>query len=244
MFYFFVSDLHLSARAPGTARIFRQLLVDIARAGNRLYILGDLFDAWVGDDDDDPFHQEIIAALDRARQQGLAVFLLHGNRDFLLGAQFAARAGVTLLPDPCELSAPGRRFVLSHGDLLCADDAEYLAFRAQTRAPGWQADFLHKPLAERRAIAEGLRAQSEAAKNAKPAALMDANPIAVADFLRRRDYATLIHGHTHKPACHEHLVDGVRAERHVLADWSETTGEALRWDGKILCREPRFLPSS
>jgi UDP-2,3-diacylglucosamine hydrolase len=242
--YFFVSDLHLSARAPGAAGIFRRLLADIASAGNRLYILGDLFEAWVGDDDDDPFNQEIVAALDEARQRGLAVFLLHGNRDFLIGAQFAARAGVTLLPDPCVLSAPARRFVLSHGDMLCADDAEYQAFRARTRAPGWQADFLRKPLAERRILAGQLRAQSEAAKNAKSAALMDVNPRVVADFLRQHGHATLIHGHTHKPACHAHDIDGVRVERHVLADWSETEGEALAWDGKTLYRKPLFLQSS
>jgi UDP-2,3-diacylglucosamine hydrolase len=239
--YFFVSDLHLSSRAPGAAGIFRRLLADIALVGNRLYILGDLFEAWVGDDDDDPCHQEIIAALDQARQRGLAVFLLHGNRDFLLGAQFAARAGVTLLPDPYVLSAPARRFLLSHGDILCADDAEYQAFRAQTRAPAWQSDFLRKPLTERRALAGQLRAQSEAAKNAKPAARMDVNPHAVADILRQHGCATLIHGHTHRPARHEHDVDGVRAERYVLADWSETAGEALTWDGKTLCRKP-LLP--
>ncbi|MDR2625371.1 MAG: UDP-2,3-diacylglucosamine diphosphatase, partial [Zoogloeaceae bacterium] len=196
MSYFFISDLHLSPRAPGAADIFRRLLEDIAQADNHLYILGDLFEAWVGDDDDDPFYQEIIALLDRARRRGLAVFLLHGNRDFLLGAQFSARAGVTLLPDPYALSTPARQFVLSHGDALCADDAEYQAFRAQTRAPGWQAGFLQKPLAERRAFAEQLRAQSETAKNAKSAALMDVNPQAVTDFLRQHGYATLIHGHT------------------------------------------------
>jgi UDP-2,3-diacylglucosamine hydrolase len=238
--YFFISDLHLSPRTPGAANIFRRLIEDIAQTGNRLYILGDLFEAWVGDDDDAPFCQEIIAVLAQARRQGLAVFLLHGNRDFLLGAQFAARAGVTLLPDPCALSTPTRQFILSHGDALCADDAEYQAFRAQTRLPGWQASFLQKPLAERRAFAGRLRAQSEAAKHRKVAALMDANPHAVAGFLRQHGYATLIHGHTHKPARHEHVVDGIRAERHVLADWSETQGETLIWDGKTLCRNPLF----
>ena len=235
---FFISDLHLSPCAPGATGIFRRLLDGIAATGNRLYILGDLFEIWVGDDDDSPFSRDIIAMLDRARQRGLAVFLLHGNHDFLLGARFAARAGVTLLPDPHVLSAPAQRFVLSHGDLLCADDTEYQAFRLQTRAPGWQADFLRKPLAERHALAGQLRAQSESAKTAKSAALMDVNARVTEDFLRQHGYATLIHGHTHRPARHEHLVDGVRVERHVLADWSETRGEALIWDGGTLRRQP------
>ncbi|MDR1349820.1 MAG: UDP-2,3-diacylglucosamine diphosphatase [Zoogloeaceae bacterium] len=234
----FVSDLHLSSRTPGAAGMFKTLLAKCARAGNRLYTLGDLFEIWVGDDDDDPFNLSIVAALDQARQRGLAVFLLHGNRDFLIGAQFAARTGVTLLPDPYVLSLPEQRFVLSHGDSLCADDAEYQAFRAQTRAPDWQAAFLRKPLPERRAFAEQLRAQSEVAKNGKSACLMDLNPIATDDFLRQHGYATFIHGHTHKPACHDHLVDGVHVERRVLADWSETHGETLVWDGQTLRREP------
>jgi UDP-2,3-diacylglucosamine hydrolase len=240
VFNFFISDLHLSSRTPGAAGIFRDLLADSAAAGNRLYILGDLFETWVGDDDDDPFSQGIIAALDQARQRGLAVFLLHGNRDFLLGARFAARSGVTLLPDPCVLSAPGQTFVLSHGDALCTDDVGYQTFRAQTRDPAWQDAFLQKNLPERRALAEALRAQSESAKSAKPAALMEVNASAVEHFLRRHGYAVLIHGHTHRPACHAHLVDGRRVERHVLSDWSETEGEALVWDGHVLRRASLF----
>jgi UDP-2,3-diacylglucosamine hydrolase len=240
--YFFVSDLHLSPQTPGAAAIFRTLLAKGAAMAGRLYILGDLFEVWVGDDDDDPFSRSVIAALQEARQRGLAVFLLRGNRDFLLGERFAAHSGVTLLSDPYVLSMPEQRFVLSHGDILCTDDVAYQAFRAQTRAPdsAWQTVFLQKPLSERRRLANQLRAQSETAKSAKPVAQMDVNASAVADFLRRHDYAPLIHGHTHKPARHEHVVDGVRVERHVLADWSETQGEALVLDGRGLRRAPLF----
>jgi UDP-2,3-diacylglucosamine hydrolase len=233
---YFIADLHLSPRTAGATGMFTEWLTDIARPENRLYILGDLFESWIGDDDDAPDSRRVIAALSAASQQGLAIFLQHGNRDFLLGKRFAAETGVTLLPDPYVLSTPEWQFVLSHGDALCADDAEYQQFRAQTRAPDWQAAFLQKPLAERRAIAEHLRQQSEQAKGAKSADLMDLNPAATDDFLRQQGYATFIHGHTHRPDRHDHIVDGIHVERWVLADWSENQGETLIWDGKQLAR--------
>ena len=177
------------------------------------------------------------AALRAAGQAGLAIALQHGNRDFLLGPDFAAAAGVKLLPDPYVLSTPEWQFVLAHGDALCTDDAAYMAFRRQVRAPAWQAAFLAKPLPERRAIAAHLREQSEAGKQEKTPDLMDLNPGETDDFLRRHGYATFIHGHTHRPATHDHLVDGIHVERWVLADWHEDRGECLVWDGARLSRE-------
>lgn len=239
----FISDLHLSPRTPGAICIFKAFLENIASPDNSLYILGDFFETWVGDDDgDSPCHQEIITALVRASAAGLAIHLLHGNRDFLLGHEFARQTGIRLLPDPYVLSTPEWQFVLSHGDALCTDDVAYQEFRTQTRSPDWQTGFLAKPLTERRAIAEHLRQQSEQEKGSKSAYQMDLNPGETDDFLRLHGYATLIHGHTHQPATHDHIVDGIHVERWVLADWSETRGETLSWDGETLQRQPLYPP--
>ncbi len=241
----FVSDLHLSTQTPALTALFRKFLGGRARAAEALYVLGDLFEYWVGDDDlDDPVHAEIVAALRQLSDAGVAVNVMRGNLDFLLGEDFAAAAGARLLPDPCVLSTPAWQFVLSHGDALCIDDAEYQAFRAQSRNPEWQAAFLQKPLAERHAIARALRERSEAGKQEKAGRagyLMDVNPGATEDFLREHGYATFIHGHTHRPATHDHIVDGIHVERWVLADWREENGrpygECLVWDGERLGRE-------
>ncbi|HZX32341.1 MAG TPA: UDP-2,3-diacylglucosamine diphosphatase [Rhodocyclaceae bacterium] len=235
---FFISDLHLSPRSPGATCLFLDFLAGRAREGEALYILGDLFETWVGDDDrSDPFNAEVVSALRAAGDAGLAISVLHGNRDFLLGDEFAAAAGVRLLPDPYVLSTPEWQFVLSHGDVLCIDDAAYMAFRRQVRDPQWQVAFLAKPLAERRAIATHMREQSEQGKQEKAAYEMDLNPGETDDFLRQHGYATFIHGHTHRPATHDHIVDGIHAERWVLSDWHEDRGECLVWDGEALHRE-------
>ncbi|MBK7898733.1 MAG: UDP-2,3-diacylglucosamine diphosphatase [Azonexus sp.] len=238
---FFISDLHLSPRSPGATRLLLDFLAGPARQAEGLYILGDLFDAWIGDDDlSEPHNAAIVSALRGASDSGLAIALQHGNRDFLLGGAFAAAAGLSLLPDPYVLSTPEWQFVLSHGDALCSDDADYMAFRRQVRDPQWQADFLAKPLAERRAIAAHLRERSEAGKQAKSqsgsAYLMDLNPGETDDFLRLHGYATFIHGHTHHAATHDHMVDGIHIERWVLADWHEERGEVLAWNGERLTR--------
>lgn len=171
-----------------------------------------------------------------ASDSGLRIHCQHGNRDFLLDGQFAAASGVTLLPDPYILSLADWQFVLSHGDALCTDDQEYQDFRRQVRDPQWQQGFLAKTLAERRAIAAHIRAQSEANKQGKAAYLMDLNARDTDDFLRANGYATFIHGHTHQPATHQHIVDGIHVERWVLADWHEDRGEYLAWDGATLAR--------
>lgn len=234
----FVSDLHLSPRSPGATHLFLDFLSGRAREAEALYILGDLFEAWVGDDDcSDPYNARIVEALREATGSGLDIGVMHGNRDFLLGQDFAAAAGVRLLTDPYVLSTPEWQFVLAHGDALCTDDAKYMAFRSQVRSADWQAAFLARPLAERRAIAAQMREQSEQGKQQKDAYLMDLNPGETEDFLRQHGYATFIHGHTHRPARHDHIVDGIHVERWVLADWHEDRGECLVWDSEALHRE-------
>lgn len=241
----FVSDLHLSAQTPELNALFLKFLGGRARAAEALYILGDLFEYWVGDDDlDNPNHAEVIAALREFADSGVPLNVMRGNRDFLLGDGFAAATGARLLPDPCVLSTPEWQFVLAHGDALCTDDADYQAFRAQSRSPEWQAAFLQKPLAERHAIARALRERSEAGKQEKAGRadyLMDVNAGETEDFLRTHGYATFIHGHTHRPATHDHIVDGIHVERWVLADWhtenGQPRGECLVWDGERLQRE-------
>lgn len=234
----FISDLHLSPRSPGATRLFLQFLGGRARQAAELFILGDLFEAWIGDDDcDDPFNTEVVSALREASQNGLKISAMHGNRDFLLGAGFTAASGVKLLNDPYILSTAEWQFVLSHGDALCLDDTAYMAFRSQVRNPEWQATLLAKPLAERRAIAAHMRQVSESSQRGKENPYTDLQPAATDDFLREHGYATFIHGHTHQPAKHDHIVDGIHVERWVLADWHEDRGECLVWDGEALSRE-------
>ncbi len=218
--------------------MFLQFLGARARQADALFILGDLFEAWVGDDDcTEPFNAGIIAALRAASDSGLKISVLHGNRDFLLGSDFCAASGVKLLNDPYILSTAEWQFVLSHGDALCLDDAEYMAFRAQVRHPEWQAALLAKPLVERRAIAAHMREVSESSQRNKEIPCTDLQPAATDDFLREHGYATFIHGHTHQPAKHDHIVDGIHVERWVLSDWHEDRGECLIWDGEALRRE-------
>ena len=240
----FISDLHLSPLTPGITRIFLDFLGGRARQAEHLYILGDFFEAWAGDDciDDplDPFNREIVKALRSLTDHGVGLSMMHGNRDFLLGEEFAARCGARLLAAPHILSLPSWQFVLSHGDELCTDDSGYMAFRAQVRSEEWRRAFLAKPLEERKNIAAALRQQSENAKNEKlkqAQQIMDLNPGATDDFLRQHGFATFIHGHTHRPATHDHLVDGIHVERWVLADWHDEQGESLAWDGHRLTRE-------
>ena len=241
----FISDLHLAPQAPGVQRLFLDFLGKRARAAEHLFILGDLFEAWPGDDaideEDARFNADIVDALRACSDAGTALSLQHGNRDFLLGEDFATRCGARLLPDPYVLSLPTWQFVLSHGDALCTDDTDYQKFRQQVRDPAWRSAFLAKPLGERQAIAAAMRQQSEDAKRDKrqrAPALMDLNPGVTEDFLRDHGYATFIHGHTHRPAVHDHIVDGIHVERWAMADWQAELGECLCWDGQQLTREP------
>ena len=224
----FISDLHLTAARPDITARFHNFLERHSTGCKALYILGDLFDAWVGDDDlADPLHAEIASALLRATQGGLAIHLMHGNRDFLLGERFCRASGARPLPDPSVIVLGGNRTLLSHGDALCTDDIDYQSFRRMVRDPAWQAGFLEKPLAERHAIARELRARSERVKGEKRPEIMDVNPQAVEEAFRRHRVVLIIHGHTHRPAHHASRVDDLDRERWVLPDWYDMGGGIL-----------------
>jgi UDP-2,3-diacylglucosamine hydrolase len=215
------SDLHLDSEAPWAIDAFIRFLEGSARGAHALYLLGDLFEAWVGDDDDDPGNARANAALAGLTASGVPVYVIHGNRDFLLGAAFERRTGVKLLPDPVLTDLHGVPTLLSHGDLFCTDDPDYQALRDIVRRPRWQQRFLALPLATRRALASAARAGSKAHTQRTIPTIMDVNPDAVLRALRVTGARRLIHGHTHRPAVHELSVDGARAERVVLAPWYE-----------------------
>ena len=226
----FISDLHLCEKEPQVTRLFQHFVQHIAPGADALYILGDLFEHWAGDDDlDEPFHQPIVSALHGLAANGTRVYLMHGNRDLLMGKTLTTACGATLLSDPTLLDLYGTPTLISHGDALCTDDAAYQAFRTQVRDSNWQRTFLARPLAERKTFIEGLRSQSEQEKQTKNMDIMDVNAGAVAALLRKYNYPRLIHGHTHRPKLHRHQVDGHLCERWVLGDW-HTTGNALRCD--------------
>ncbi|MDI6746566.1 MAG: UDP-2,3-diacylglucosamine diphosphatase [Rhodocyclaceae bacterium] len=227
----FISDIHLSPNEPATAARFLACLASIAApagAASSLTILGDLFDYWAGDDDlDDPFNARIVAALRALADSGVGIAFMAGNRDFLIGEAFAAAAGLVLLPDPCVREIAGEPSLLTHGDLLCTDDADYQRFRRQVRDPAWRSQFLAKPLTARKAEIEALRARSEQEKKIKPQAIMDVNNEAVTSLLRQHQVRTLIHGHTHRQGRHTHIVAGNPCTRWVLGDWGASRGTAL-----------------
>jgi UDP-2,3-diacylglucosamine hydrolase len=216
----FISDLHLCSDRPQINRSFFRFLEHEAKSASALYILGDLFEYWAGDDDlGDPFNAAVVAALARLAGSGVPSYLMHGNRDFVMGEAFARASGVTLLADPALLSLYGQPVLLMHGDTLCTLDREYQAFRREARSETWIRNLLAKPLAERKAAIETLRRQSEQEKRGKAVEIMDVAPAEVEATLRRYGYPRLIHGHTHRPARHVHMVDGHACERWVLADW-------------------------
>jgi UDP-2,3-diacylglucosamine hydrolase len=228
----FISDLHLSADHPHSLAAFQRFIATLAPQAEALYILGDLFEYWAGDDDrHDPIHAQVIDALRGLSAQGIRIFLMHGNRDLLMGAELAQAAGATLLDDPTLLDLYGTPTLLSHGDKLCTDDVEYQRYRAQVHDAAFQKQFLAKPLAARKSYIEQLRRQSSAAKQDKSSEIMDVNDAAVAELLREYHYPRLIHGHTHRPMRHEHTVDGHRCERWVLSDWDHQP-TALRCDAQ------------
>lgn len=218
----FISDLHLCAGRPRGKFDFFRFLEREARSARALYILGDLFEYWVGDDDlGDPFNAAVVAALARLVGAGVPAFLMHGNRDFVIGETFARASGVTLLPDPNVIQLDGQTVLLMHGDTLCTLDLEYQAFRRESRSREWVERLLRQPLTERKTAVEALRRRSEQEKRGKPAEIMDVAPAEVEAVLRRYGYPRLIHGHTHRPARHVHTIDGHVCERWVLADWYE-----------------------
>ncbi len=226
----FISDLHLSEKHPRGTRAFLHFMRDIAPKAEALYVLGDLFEYWAGDDDlGDPFHQQITHALRSLAASGTQLFIMHGNRDFLMAGKLVAACHATLLPDPTLLDLHGTLTLLTHGDTLCTGDTGYQSFRSQVHEPAWQRQFLAQPLAQRKSLIEQLRAQSEHEKQHKSSDIMDVSGAAVADLLREHGYPRLIHGHTHRLKRHQHTVDGHACERWVLGDWHEA-GNALRCD--------------
>ncbi len=225
----FISDLHLEADRPEIGKQFLAFLEGEARDADALYILGDLFEFWLGDDDPNEHYAAMKSALRALVDSGVAVYFMHGNRDFMIGVDFAHETGVQILPDPHPVELHGTTVLLSHGDAMCTDDLEYQQVRAMTRNPEWQAMMLTKSLAERLAFATNARAESRN-KNASPSAgITDVNQHEVEKMIIEHGVDILLHGHTHRPAVHDIDLGDRSAKRIVLGDWYEQ-GSVLRWD--------------
>ena len=223
----FISDLHLDPAHPAITALLLDFLAQRGRQADALYILGDLFEAWIGDDDDAELGQTVAAALRALTDQGVPGYFLHGNRDFLIGERFAAASGLQLLPESIVIELAGEPVLLLHGDTLCTDDVDYQAFRAQVRTPAWQTRTLALPLTQRRALAGQLRETSQQALQQKVTEITDVNLAEVDRVMCARGVRSLIHGHTHRPAIHQWLLDGQAARRAVLGDWHQ--------QGSVLC---------
>lgn len=225
----FISDLHLDASKPEIGEQFLGLLKGEATEAEALYILGDLFESWVGDDDPNPHYAVMKGAIRQLVDSGVPVFFMHGNRDFMIGQRFAGETGVTLLDDPVAIDLHGEKILLSHGDALCIDDVQYQQVRLMTRNPEWQAMMLAKPLEERLAYAENARQQSREYSDSVSEDIMDVNQDAVMGTFREHGVDVLLHGHTHRPAVHDVDLGDRVARRIVLGDWYEQ-GSVVRWD--------------
>ena len=225
----FISDLHIDASRPAITEQFLGLLATEAKHADALYILGDLFESWVGDDAADAAQAAAIAGLHSLTSHGVPCFVMHGNRDFLLADQFCRMSGALLLPDPLIVTLYGEPVLVMHGDTLCTDDTAYQRLRATVREADWQRQFLALSIASRRALAGAVREGSQAHTAAVEYAITDVNADSVAAALRGAGTDTLLHGHTHRPAIHALQVDGRPCTRIVLGDWYEQ-GSLLRWD--------------
>ncbi|HEY2592156.1 MAG TPA: UDP-2,3-diacylglucosamine diphosphatase [Steroidobacteraceae bacterium] len=233
----FISDLHLDASRPEITRLFLAFLENEAPHADALYILGDLFEAWIGDDDPEPTRARICDALRELTASGVACFVLHGNRDFLLGEEFARRTGCVLLPDPVVAELDGERVLLTHGDALCTGDRAYQELRSTVRDERWQRRFLALPLAVRARLAERARAGSRAHTSRAVPDIMDVDPAAVVAAHRATGARRIIHGHTHRPAIHESTLDGAPAYRIVLGAWYEQGSVLIADSGRYELRE-------
>jgi len=235
----FISDLHLAIENPGTLALFEHFLAALPEPGDHLFILGDLFDAWIGDDDDAELANRVRRALREASARGIKLSIQRGNRDFLMGRRLMRESGAQLLPDCHVTKVAGQATLLMHGDLLCTDDLDYQRARRRFRNPLFQWFMLRKPLAERRRIAADYRRRSSTATAQKTAEIMDVNPRTVVRYLQRHRVRQLVHGHTHRPAMHHHrLPDGGSARRLVLADWHLEGTSAWLDDGNELREVP------
>jgi len=217
----FISDLHLEESRPDITGAFLAFLEQKAAGAEQLYILGDFFEAWIGDDERTPLQEKVAAALRKVRDGGTEIFLMHGNRDFLIGEDFCDRAGATLLEDPCVIDLYGTPTLLMHGDSLCTADEEYQKFRANMRNPQWQKMILQRPLKDRQQMARQLREISMAKNQGKEEFIMDVTPEEVVRELEAHGVQRMIHGHTHRPAEHALTANGQPAKRIVLGDWAE-----------------------
>ena len=220
MSYCFISDLHLNQDRPDITKAFLNFLENTACKAEKLYILGDLFEAWIGDDDQNEFISEIQNALIRINKTTKVLFM-HGNRDFLIGPDFASSAGMKILTDPVVEEMFGDPVLLMHGDLLCTEDIDYQKFRKVSRDIKWQKEFLSKPLAERRIIAQNLRGASKEATGKKKEEIMDVSEFEVIKIIQESSVSLLIHGHTHRPNSHSIALEKHTAKRIVLGDWDE-----------------------
>jgi len=225
----FISDLHLDPARPDVAQAFFHFMENEAPQAEALYILGDFFEAWIGDDLQHPFVEGVKQSLRTLTNNGTPVYLMHGNRDFLIGDQFCNETGCQLLEDPILVELYDRKVLLMHGDTLCTNDIDYLAFRGMVRNPNWQKDFLSKPLQERLAIAENIRAASKEKTSELQYEIMDVTQSEVEKVMTEQNVQLLIHGHTHRPAVHKLEVNGKTAERVVLGDW-HAVGWKLTFD--------------
>jgi UDP-2,3-diacylglucosamine hydrolase len=236
----FISDLHIDASRRQIIRQFTEFLQTQARDADALYILGDLFDSWVGDDAPDPGQSAAIAAIKSLTASGVPCFVMHGNRDFLLGPKFCADTGARLLPDPVIVTLYGEPVLVMHGDALCTDDRAYQRLRATVRDADWQSEFLALSIAARRALAGAARTGSQAHMASMEDAITDVNAESVAAALRAAGTSILLHGHTHRPGIQSVSVDGRECTRIVLGDW-HNQGSLLRWDssGPELLSLPR-----
>ena len=226
----FISDLHLSFDKPQITQHFIHFLHTQAREAKALYILGDLFDAWVGDDDFTAPNKQVRHELKQVTNLGIDIYLQRGNRDFLIGERFANETGVTLLDDYAAIDLEGQRTLLTHGDLLCSDDMAYQTFRAKSRTPEWQQNVLSKPLWLRLIAARWYRLRSFWHKQKKSDYVMDVNQTTVENVMIQHHCTRLIHGHTHRPALHKFMLNGKKAQRFVLSDWNNEGGEVLSFD--------------
>jgi UDP-2,3-diacylglucosamine hydrolase len=236
----FISDLHIDQNSPDITQQFLNLANGEARGAEALYILGDLFESWVGDDAADPNQLEAMSAIKGLTDCGVPCFVMHGNRDFLLGEQFCAMTGARLLPDPVLITLYGESVLVMHGDALCTDDRAYQRLRATVRNPEWQRQFLALSVKSRRALAGAARVGSQAHTANLEYTITDVNPMSVNLAMRQGGTSTLLHGHTHRPAIHPLTVEGRACTRIVLGDW-HARGSVLRWDksGPELVSLPR-----
>ena len=225
----FISDLHLEAERPDIARQFLEFLKTEAAEAETLYILGDLFEAWVGDDDPNTHYFTIKRALRKLTDSGVPIYFMHGNRDFMIGRDFANETGIEILKDPHRVNMYGQKALLSHGDVFCTDDVQYQRIRVMTRDPDWQASMRAKPLKERLRMAEEARRQSLERTINLDMNIMDVNQDAVKQTIIKHGVDVLLHGHTHRPAVHTVDLGGRKAQRIVLGDWY-TQGSVVRWN--------------